>query len=141
MKKILGSIETVILPDLGLYNLDAKVDTGADNCSIHGDIISITDGKVTFKLHDEVHPAYNGKIITMPIFRRAGVKSSNGDSDNRIFIKTKIMIFEKEYKTIISLADRSKMKYPMLLGKKFLKGKFLVDVEQEYISKGKNTQC
>lgn len=137
MKEILGSIETVILPDLGLYDLDAKVDTGADNCSLHGDIVSIKNGLVTFKLHDSVHPAYNGKIITLPIFRKADVKSSNGDSDTRVFIKTKIMIFGKEYKTIISLADRSKMKYPMLLGKKFLKGKFLVDVEQEYINKRK----
>ena len=45
-------------------------------------------------------------------------------------------MFGKEYNVSISLADRSKMKYPMLLGKRFLKGRFLVDVEQEYISKG-----
>ena len=85
MKKIIGSIERITLPELGLYDLDAKIDTGAENCALHGDIISINVGFVSFILHDEIHPAYNGKIITLPIAREADVKSSNGETDSRIF--------------------------------------------------------
>ena len=141
LKKIIGSIERITLPELGLYDLDAKIDTGAENCALHGDIVSINDGFVSFILHDEIHPAYNGKIITLPIAREADIKSSNGETDSRIFIKTKILVFGKEYNVSISLADRSKMKYPMLLGKRFLKGRFLVDVEQEYNNKGIGHKC
>lgn len=133
MKQIIGAIESVNLPELELFELDAKVDTGAENCAIHGDIIEIKDGMVTFELHDEVHEAYNGKIITLPISRQSDVKSSNGESENRIFIETTIKLFGKTWKTEMSLADRSKMKYPMLLGKNFLTGKFLVDIDQEYV--------
>ena len=137
MKQMIGSIESLDLPELELVGLDVKVDTGAENCSIHCDKIKIKDGYVTFKLHDEVHPAYHGKKITLPIFRKGKIRSSNGKKTKRIFIKTTIMMFGKEYETEISLADRSKMKYPMLLGKQFIKGNFLVDVEQDYLNKGK----
>ena len=45
--------------------------------------------------------------------------------------------FGKKYKTVISLTDRSDMKYPMLIGRKFLSERFLVDVSQEYLTKAK----
>lgn len=140
MKYIVGSIESVDLPELELIGLDAKVDTGAENCSIHCDDIKVKKGVVTFKLHDEVHPAYHGKKITLPIFRKGKVRSSNGKKSKRIFIKTIIKMFGQEYEAEISLSDRSKMKYPMLLGKQFLKGNFLVDVEQDYVNM-ENNKC
>jgi hypothetical protein len=48
-----------------------------------------------------------------------------------------ILFFGKKYKTIVSLTNRSDMKYPMLIGRKFLTDRFLVDVSQEYLTKAK----
>jgi hypothetical protein len=135
-KKIIGRKETISILDLELYDLDAKVDTGADSNALHCDHIDLSqEGYVTFSLLDEVHPAYHGKQITLPLYKLKRVRSSNGELQERPAVQVKVRFFSKEYKTIISLTNRADMRYPMLIGRKFLNGKFLVDVSQEYIAK------
>lgn len=135
-KRIIGNKEIISIPDLQLYDLDAKVDTGADSNAIHCDDIHVDeDGIVHFKLLDEIHPAYHGKKMSVPLYQMKRVKSSNGKVQLRPSIKVKVNFFNKDYTTVISLTDRSDMKYPMLIGKKFLANRFLVDVSQEYLTK------
>jgi hypothetical protein len=135
-KKIVGRREIVSIIDLELFELDAKVDTGADSNALHCDDIFIDDENfVHFKLLDEVHPAYHGKKIKLPVYKIKKVKSSNGTVQLRPSIKVSISFFGKKYKTIISLTNRSDMKYPMLIGRKFLANRFLVDVSEEYLTK------
>ncbi len=135
-KKIIGRREIVSILDLELFDLDAKVDTGADSNSLHCDDIYIDDENfVHFKLLDEIHPAYHGKKIKLPLYKLKKVKSSNGTVQQRASIQVTISFFGKKYKSVISLTDRSDMKYPMLIGRKFLAKRFLVDVSQEYLTK------
>ncbi len=135
-KKIIGRREIISILDLELLDLDAKVDTGADSNSLHCDDIFIDDEKfVNFTLLDEIHPAYHGKKMKVPLYKLKRVKSSNGTVQLRASIKVDILFFGKKYKTVISLTDRSDMKYPMLIGRKFLANRFLVDVSQEYLTK------
>ena len=61
-------------------------------------------------------------------------KSSNGQTELRVFVKTKIIFFNKEHEIELSLTNRSEMKYPILVGRKFLKNKFLVDVSKKHLS-------
>jgi hypothetical protein len=133
-KLIIGSKESISIVDLELFDLDAKVDTGADSNALHCDDIVINGDEVEFKLLDEVHPAYHGKTMRFPIHKIKKVKSSNGVVQNRVAIKVGVEFFGKRYQSVISLSNRSKMKYPMLIGRKFLSGRFLVDVSQEYLS-------
>ncbi|HHH19381.1 MAG TPA: clan AA aspartic protease [Campylobacterales bacterium] len=135
-KKIIGSIERISILDLELYDLDAKVDTGADSNALHCDDIRVdSQNKVVyFKLLDEVHPAYHGKAMSMPLHQIKRVKSSNGLIQERPSIKVEVAFFGKRYKTVISLTDRSDMKYPMLIGKKFMEKRFLVDVSENYLA-------
>lgn len=133
-KKIIGRKETISILDLDLFDLDAKVDTGADSNALHCDHIEIDDnGMVHFHLLDEVHPSYHGKRVSMPLYKVKKVKSSNGELQERPSIKVSVNFFGKRYKTIISLTNRADMKYPMLIGRRFLSGKFLVDVSKEYL--------
>ena len=135
-KKVIGRREIVSILDLELFDLDAKIDTGADSNSLHCDDIYIDDEKfVHFKLLDKIHPAYHGKKIKLPLYKLKRVKSSNGNVQLRASIQITISFFGKKYKTDISLTDRSDMKYPMLIGRKFLANRFLVDVSKEYLSK------
>ena len=135
-KKIIGKKELVSILDLELYGLDAKVDTGADSNALHCDDIFVDDKEIVhFKLLDEIHEAYNGKYMQVPLYKMKKVRSSNGELQHRPSIKVKIEVLGKEYSTIISLTNRADMKYPMLIGRKFLDGRFLVDVSQEYLSK------
>ena len=135
-KKIIGNIELISILDLELYDLDAKVDTGADSNALHCDDIFVDDeNNVHFKLVDEVHASYHDKKIVMPLYKLKRVKSSNGKIQLRPSNKVDVLFFGKKYKAAISLTNRSDMKYPMLIGKKFLSGRFLVDVSQKYMSK------
>ena len=116
--------------------MDAKVDTGADSNALHCDDIVVDENNmVHFTLLDEVHPAYHGKRMRMPLHRLKKVRSSNGELQVRPSIKVKVEFFGKQYNSVISLTNRADMKYPMLIGRKFLSGKFLVDVSEEYLSK------
>lgn len=136
-KRIIGRKETISIIDLDLFDLDAKVDTGADSNALHCDhiIVNERENTVSFTLLDEIHESYHGKRMTFPIYKIKIVKSSNGHIQERPSIKVSINFFGKNYKSVISLTNRADMKFPMLIGRKFLSGKFLVDVEEEYLSK------
>ncbi len=68
----------------------------------------------------------------MPVFKVKNVKSSNGKIEERIFVKTTIEMSGRSYEAELSLTDRKDMKYPMLIGRKYLQGRFLVDVSLQY---------
>lgn len=134
-KKIIGRKEKITILDLELYDLDAKVDTGADSNALHCDSIDLSrEGYVSFSLLDKVHESYHGKRVTLPVFKLKKVRSSNGELQTRPSIQVDVIFFGKKYKTVISLTNRSDMLYPMLIGRKFLSGKFLVDVSCEYVA-------
>ncbi len=135
--EVIGHLECVDIPKMHLFGLDAKIDTGADSSSLHCDDIIIDGDEVTFTLHDEVHPAYHGKRITMPIHKISNVKSSNGQRQKRCFIQTTIKLGCNSYEAVISLTNRENMKYPMLIGRKFLSHHYLIDVSKKYITKEK----
>lgn len=135
-KQIIGSKELISLIDLELFDLDAKVDTGADSNALHCDDIEIDENNmVHFTLLDEVHPAYHGKRMQMPLYKLKKVRSSNGELQLRPSIQVEVEFFGQKYRSVVSLTSRADMKYPMLIGRKFLSGRFLVDVSEEYLSK------
>tara|TARA_Y100001935_G_scaffold224416_1_gene200746 strand:+ start:156161 stop:156589 length:429 start_codon:yes stop_codon:yes gene_type:complete len=135
----IGRIERVHLPDLDLSNIEAKIDTGAYSSSLHCHHIEqyIKNGKeyVRFNLLDPEHPDYNDKLFDLNVFDKRDVKSSNGLSETRIFIQTHIILFGDTFKIELSLTDRSEMKYPLLIGRKFISNKFLVDVSKKNLSR------
>ncbi len=133
--EVIGYIERVDLPGLELFALDAKIDTGADSCSMHCDDIEVEGKNVVFTLHDEVHPAYHGKRLTLPIYKTKNVKSSNGSIEERIFVKSMLKLGCNIYEAEISLTNRENMKYPMLIGRRFLSHHYLIDVSHKYITK------
>ncbi|MDX9744397.1 MAG: clan AA aspartic protease, partial [Arcobacteraceae bacterium] len=58
-KKVIGRRELISIVDLELFDLDAKIDTGADSNALHCDDITIDDeNNVHFTLLDEIHDSY-----------------------------------------------------------------------------------
>ncbi|MDZ7719186.1 MAG: RimK/LysX family protein [Balneolaceae bacterium] len=138
-KKIIGRVEKIDLPNLSLFNLDAKIDTGAYTSSLHCYKIEqfVKDGQnwVKFNVLDPDHPEYEGKLYESAVYKVKNVKSSNGQIEERVVIKQKTR-FQKYNRTMeLSLTNRSEMKYPVLIGRKFLAGSFLVDVSKKYLLK------
>lgn len=138
-QKIIGRIEQVDLPEWEFYGLEAKIDTGAFTSSLHCHHLEpfIKGDKewIRFYLLDPDHEAYSDQKMELPIHDQREVKSSNGETELRYFVQTKIIFFGKPYSIEFSLTDRSAMKYPLLIGRKFLrKGPFIVDVTKSKLS-------
>jgi len=140
--KTIGRIESIDIPEWDLFDIAAKVDTGAYTSSLHAHHILPTTRKdknyVTFYLLDPSHPAYNNRKLTVPVHKRKSVKSSNGIIQQRFIVSTEIKIFNQFIPVQLSLTDRSEMKYPILLGRRMLKNRFLVDVSKTNCSRNTN---
>lgn len=127
--KLIGRREFVNFPLLDINKIEAKIDTGAYTCSIHCNnlILKTEEGKqiLTFQLLDD-------RIYRFEEFTRKKIKNSFGEMEERYIIKTLIHIGRKKINTTISLSDRENMRYPVLIGRRLLKGKFIVDVNLIY---------
>ena len=142
-KLILGRKDRIDFPELDLYDIDAKIDTGAYTSAIHCHNIQLVKGlksgkrKVRFNLLDPSHPDYNEKLFRIPLHARRRIKNSFGQVEQRYIVKTKVVIFDQKYDIELSLTDRSKMECPVLLGRRFLKNGFIVDINKYNLSNKK----
>ncbi len=135
---VIGRKDKIDLPEFDLFDIEAKVDTGAYGCALHCHEVMIKQENgveiLTFQLLDPSHPEYEHKTYTTRDFSDKIVKNSGGISEHRYTIKTHLIIFGKKRSVEFSLTNREKMKYPVLLGRKFLKKKYLVDVSHKDLS-------
>jgi hypothetical protein len=136
--KIIGRIEKILLPDLLNNTLDAKIDTGAYTSSLHCHSVNVFSVKgrdrVRFYLLDPTHPEYEGRQFESPVYKIKKIRSSNGIVSERVIIKQRIKFGGKISSIQLSLSNRSDMKYPLLIGRRFISGKFLVDVSKKYLN-------
>jgi len=130
----LGRSDRVDLPGLGLSDIHAKIDTGAYNCSLHCSRAEIVDGKLEFVLLDEEHPEFTGMKFVFKKFDRREIKNSFGEAEMRYVIKTTIKIYDYLIRAEFSLSNRGNLTFPVLLGRKILRDRFLIDVTKKDLS-------
>lgn len=139
-KRVIGRTDKVDLPELGLEEVQAKIDTGAYTSAIHCSKIHIEldkDGQdlLVYTISgSRLGKGMRARKFTTGNFKLKKIRSSNGQVQQRYIVKTKLRLFNKIYNTEFSLSDRSHMKNPILLGRKLLNGRFLVDVAEEDLS-------
>lgn len=133
--KTIGKIDFIDLPEFGMVNVPAKIDTGANRSSIHCSDIKHESIDGIESIFFEI-PMINGETNTFHSndFFKKKIRSSSGHVENRYIIKTDVILFGKTIKTSFSLTDRTEMKFPILLGRKLLASRFVVDVSQENLS-------
>jgi hypothetical protein len=127
-KVTIGRREIVDFPDLGLYGITAKIDTGAYTTALHCHDIREENGILYFKLLDPTHPEYNNQEQKFATYSQKEIKNSFGEIEKRFIIKTSVKVGRRRIKSIVSLTDRANMRYPVLIGRKLLKNRFVVDV-------------
>jgi hypothetical protein len=127
--KLIGRREYVDFPSLGILNMEAKVDTGAYTSSLHCEniVINYENSKpiLYFTIDQSVEKKYRFEE-----FGQKTIKNSFGEMEERYVIKTTVHIGKKKILSTISLSNRDNMRYPVLIGRRLLKGKFLIDVNQ-----------
>lgn len=136
--RVIGRVDVADFSELDLQDVKLKVDTGAYTSSIHThDIREVeidNETFIEFKVLDESHPQYQDRVFRTKNFKQKTVKSSFGDVERRYVITTKITLFEKEFSIQLSLSERGNMKYPVLIGRRFLRKKFIVDTALKDVS-------
>lgn len=123
--------EALLLPQM--FRMKAKLDSGADNSSIHATNIQITerDGKEWIGFEVE---SIDGRDlrIEQPVLRWVRVKRHSGQSQRRPVIKLTICVGAIAREVQVNLVDRAKLKYNLLVGRSFMSGRLLVDPARSF---------
>ncbi len=130
IKSFIGAIDKIDFPEIGLENIPAKIDTGAKSSSIHASYISeVQRGdkkRLRFCLLGNRKLCYE-----VDEYSARKIKSSNGIVQTRFVVKLSVALFDKKIKTDFTLAQRKEMRFPVLLGRRLLRNRFLVDVSHK----------
>jgi hypothetical protein len=127
MNKKVGRSEIISFPELKIGSIKAKIDTGAYGVALHVDTIRFEEGRLYFTIDSDEF--YYDK------FKMISVKNSFGKVQKRFSILTKMVIGDSIYKFYVSLTDRKNMRYPVLIGRRFLyKFNYLVDVTKKNVN-------
>ncbi|MFY0663112.1 MAG: ATP-dependent zinc protease [Natronospirillum sp.] len=134
---MVGWREWVGLPDLGVESLKCKVDTGARTSALHAFSVEpfMRDGAewVRFGVHPHQHDVETEVWCEAPVIDRREVTDSGGNTTERYFIKTDVVVGAARYAIELSLTSRDTMMFRMLLGREALRGRFYVNSEASYL--------
>lgn len=142
--KIIGCLEYVEFPGLGIPSTLAKVDTGAFSGAIHcTDIKVVKRGKERVRVLKFTPLGKKNLAQETTDFEQTYIRSATGHRQKRFIIVTSIICGGKEYRTKIGLSDRRDMKREVLLGRRFLREngiKVDVRINSELDDEGENTR-
>lgn len=128
-KVIIGRSEVLTFVGTDAINVPAKTDTGAYRSAVHAENIGINGaGKLEFDILGG-HPVCGAMAhrVTAEDYQKVWVANSFGHREERYEVKLKVKLGPKVFHARFTLADRSKKIYPILLGRKLLNHRFLVD--------------
>ncbi|QDH36169.1 RimK/LysX family protein [Porphyrobacter sp. YT40] len=135
---VVGWRELVSLPELGLAGIPAKIDTGARTSSLHAhvleDFLRGDERFVRFAV-DWGGERHHCEAVHVDV---RGITSSNGDTQRRFVIKTPLTIGNLTFRAEISLANRSQMQFPMLIGRTALRRRMVVDSGHSWLQSPAN---
>lgn len=131
-----GWRELVGLPDLVDVRIPAKIDTGARTSSLHATEIERfdRDGQRWVRFQLDLGEGRSQPVTCeVPRADKRTITSSNGESQDRFIIKTRLQLGPHIYRAEFSLADRSDMQFPILIGRTALRSRFLVDSGRSWL--------
>lgn len=138
IKKIIGRTDILDFPALGFENIKVKIDTGAYTSAIRCNYIKefeVAGVKyIEFSLLDSHYPDYYKQLFITKDYTKVVVKNSFGIAEERYSFKTSVKLFNKKYKISFTLSERKDLRNPILIGRKFITNKFMVDVTQKDLS-------
>lgn len=122
---VIGWHESISLPEMGLMDFVIKVDTGAKTTALHAD-----DIEIFYKGHEKWVrfrcPDFKGrtaKKCEFPVFTKRDITNTSGLPETRVVIRTPMKLAGRKWNIDISLTDRSTMRFPLILGRRALRGR------------------
>ena len=128
-KMTIGEVEDIILMPWGV-RLPARIDTGAATSSLDARELTVKDNMAEFRLPK----MYGGLRLRLPVTGCQKIRSAEF-RERRPIVELEICLGSNRIRTLVNLSDRSMVKYPLILGRNFLKENFVVDVKRRRTSK------
>lgn len=134
---IMGWREIVALPQLGIKEIKAKIDTGARSSALHAFNLHKFERNGIDMIRFQVHPYQRDSHTTITteakILDHRHVTSSSGHAQLRPTIQTVVELGGKQWMIELTLTNRDVMGFRMLLGRQAIRKKFLVDASASYL--------
>ena len=134
-KHIIGATAIITETSTGIP-FEARIDTGAKSCALHVEKIEIDNPekrpnkgkKIRFLIKNEHGQSdwIESKVVAVVRVKSSSLK--DGKYDRRFKVRLTLKWEDVEKEVTVSLDDRTDMTYPLLIGRNFLRGDFLVDV-------------
>jgi hypothetical protein len=135
--RIIGWREWVALPDLGVDEIKAKVDTGADNSSLHAFNLQRFDEDGVAMVRFEIHPRQRKRKPSVEcvaeVVKERLVKNPGGRAELRPVIRTTLVVGGEKLEAMVNLTTRDEMTFRMLLGRRTVRDRFVVDPGRSYL--------
>ena len=131
----LGWREYLSLPDLGILRIRAKVDTGARTSSLHVDSYDCFERDGVAWVRFAITPSKKKPAVTVecPVADERSVTDSGGHTGRRVFIRSTLRLAGVDMDIELNLTSRQGMRFPMLLGRTAMQGRFTVDPSKSYL--------
>ena len=136
---VIGWKEYVAFPEWSIPRLKVKIDTGARTSAL---------GVIGYEIHQdggngivELSIPLSRKrpervaVVRAPVLRMVHVRNTSGQCVERPLIEAVIRLGPVTKHVRLTVADRSGMRFPMILGRKALENDFVVDVSKKYLLK------
>ena len=134
---ILGRREWVALPDLGLFAIKAKVDTGARTSALHAEQIETIDSASAPRARFLVRPLLEVPDLAVwceaDLVGERDVMSSSGERECRCIISTTLRVGKRSWPIELGLTNRHGLVHRMLLGRQAIQPGMLVDPARSFL--------
>jgi glutathione synthase/RimK-type ligase-like ATP-grasp enzyme len=127
-KQVIGRADRLSFPEARVFDLPAKIDSGAYRSSIWATDIKEKSGVLYFKLLGPESPFYSGNELSTDEYKSVEVENSFGHKEIRFSIFLSVQIAGRKIRSNFTLANRGSKTYAALIGRKMLKNRFIVDV-------------
>lgn len=141
--QVIGWREHVGLPELGLDRIAAKIDTGARTSALHAvdQRVFDRDGVRWVEFMVPVHNRRTETRICKPLFDEREIKNTGGIPELRLIIQTRLVIGGRKWQIEVSLANREKMEFDLILGRTAIRRrKLLVDAGHSFLLDPRKTK-
>jgi len=137
--RIIGRKDRADFPMFEMFNVPVKIDSGAYSSSIHCSSVSEiknneNESFLEVVFLDESYAGFKSGKKIFTSYKKKKVKSSTGDEQERFFVRIPIVLFGEIIESDFSLTTRNGLKNPVLIGRKLLNKKFLIDTSKTNLS-------
>ncbi|MFB8790619.1 MAG: RimK/LysX family protein [Potamolinea sp.] len=134
---IIGWREYLALPELGISQVKAKIDTGARSSALHAfdveTFYSLGKQMVRFKVHPYQRDTQRTVTAIAELVEQREVRNSGGHAQLRPVIQTTLELNGNRWLIELTLTNRDVMGFRMLLGRQAVRKRFLVDAGRSFL--------